>query len=489
MKFNYLKGLISSALLCSFYVNANDLSCGGVKVKDIYDQCVEDSSGHIKELKLKSNAHVEVGIFKSLTTVEKLTISGEQNYIQQYHFNEISTMTSLKEIHLTYSSTVSTKVDMTVIKKNENISYLELSDSTVNNIKITEMKSIKELNVSEVSLTQSFVNDVGKLPRLNKMSIGIDKHVNQLDFKSFKSMTTLTSLEVDYKESRETNVIDFKGSFKGFTHLTELKLNSVKLSKTDIEDISSITSLKTISFNKCNFSHSNIYSLNKLPRLKNFELLGAQDIEGETLTNSSLEKSEYQVASGSAKKFCISKNAKAISKKTRNGLKQCNSESNGYASSASYSHTSSNDYYSKSNQHGHISSNDYNSKFNQHGHISSNDYNSKFNQHGHISSNDYNSKYNQHGHISSSDYYSKSTQYSHVSSNDYYSKSNQHGHISSDDHHHNYPKVKISTNGLCGHKHGMCPNGKCCSKDGRCGKTKFFCGFGCQSKFGRCDYK
>jgi len=40
----------------------------------------------------------------------------------------------------------------------------------------------------------------------------------------------------------------------------------------------------------------------------------------------------------------------------------------------------------------------------------------------------------------------------------------------------------------CGRANGRsCPFGYCCSKDGGCGKTGYYCGYGCQFGYGRCD--
>ena len=45
---------------------------------------------------------------------------------------------------------------------------------------------------------------------------------------------------------------------------------------------------------------------------------------------------------------------------------------------------------------------------------------------------------------------------------------------------------KISTDGMCGDDHGVCPEEQCCSQQGVCGYTIDHCGVGCQSEFGEC---
>ncbi|ORX51159.1 glycoside hydrolase/deacetylase [Piromyces finnis] len=44
----------------------------------------------------------------------------------------------------------------------------------------------------------------------------------------------------------------------------------------------------------------------------------------------------------------------------------------------------------------------------------------------------------------------------------------------------------ITTNGQCGHGHGICPEGQCCSSVGWCGMGEDYCLNGCQSEFGAC---
>jgi len=44
----------------------------------------------------------------------------------------------------------------------------------------------------------------------------------------------------------------------------------------------------------------------------------------------------------------------------------------------------------------------------------------------------------------------------------------------------------VTTDGQCGHGHGVCPEGQCCSSVGWCGLDEFSCLDGCQSEFGVC---
>jgi len=403
MRFNYFKELISSALLYALCVK------GCKETKFFASKCVPNANGQIIELELKNNAVVKAGYLSSLTSIEKLTISGEQKFIQQYHFNEIATSTTLKEIHLTYTSVSSSNIDMTVLKKNVNLYYLEVSESCAKHIKFNEMTNIRELNISKVSVTQKMMDEIVKIPKLSKMSICLDSKFNKLDIKGLKSKKTLTSIEFNYKESSSAKYIDFKNSFKGFTNVKELKLNYVKLTETDIKDISGLSQIQSITLNECNFSHSSIQPLNNLGNLNTFELKEAKDIKGETLTNKSLIKAEYGISSSSSNNFCMNSNSKGIKDAHRKSLKPCSA-----ASAASY-----NAHAAAASSHG------------------------SHNAHASSFFNPYDRNKN----------------------------------------------IKISTNGKCGHKYGKCPNNQCCNKNNRCGRSIDYCGYGCQSEFGRCNFK
>jgi len=45
---------------------------------------------------------------------------------------------------------------------------------------------------------------------------------------------------------------------------------------------------------------------------------------------------------------------------------------------------------------------------------------------------------------------------------------------------------RVTVDGQCGHGHGICPEGQCCSSVGWCGLDERFCLDGCQSEFGVC---
>jgi len=235
---------------------------------------------------------------------------------------------------LTYTSVSINKIDMTVLKKNKNLSYLEVSDSCAKRIRFAEMTNIKELNVSKVNLTQKMVNDIVRIPRLSKMHLCLDNKFNKLDIRGIKSKKTLTSVEFNYKESSSAQYTSFSNTFKGFTNVKEMKFNFVKLNETDIKAIAGLNQVQSISFNKCNLSNAAISPFNNLKNLHTFELKEVKNVKGETLTNASLQKTEYNIISNGNNNFCMNNKSKGINAKYRKLLKPCSGS--GSASSASF---------------------------------------------------------------------------------------------------------------------------------------------------------
>jgi len=326
MRFNFLKGLIGSALLYSLNVNARVLQTSNYSCHhfiSIYESCKENSYGFVSELVIKENAYIESGVISSFIGLEKLVISGSQKYIQQYHFNEISSLTSLRELHLTSASFSSIQFDMSVFRKNTALSYLELSgfnSESCRSMSFKGLQNIQTLDVSKFSLSQNNIIEISKLEKLNKMMIQINDSFSKLDISALKRMRCLKSLSISYEERKSLHYQSFASSFEGFSYLTELQLNSIKLSHADITAISNLTRLTNISMINCDFSNSGISSLNRLDSLRYFKITKAHNIKAQTLVNKSLIKSEYQVSRG---ELCIAKKMSALSSSTLNKYSYC----------------------------------------------------------------------------------------------------------------------------------------------------------------------
>jgi len=340
MRFNYLKGLISSALCCSIYANARVLQTSHIRcveLIDIYKICKENSYGIITELEIRENAYIRHGLISRLNGLEKLVISGEQSFFQQYYLNEISSLTYLKELRLTSSTFSSSLFDMSVISRNTNLSYLELSgfnSASTSSMSFRGLNNLETLNLSNYGqITQENIYEISEITRLNKMMIQIDDSFSLLDISALKAKKSLTSLYVNYKESNAYHRFQYSSlasAFEGFIYLNTLQLNSVKLSQSDITAISSLTSITNLSMINCDFNNAGISSLDNLNKLKYFKLLRAHNIRGQTLTNKSLVKAEYQVSRG---EFCITKKMNSLSPFTLDQYNYCKST---YKSSSSY---------------------------------------------------------------------------------------------------------------------------------------------------------
>jgi len=128
MILNYLKGLTIATLFCSLCVNAGviaEMTCSDIVT--ICSSCIQNSYGHVIELVLKENIQVEEGFFSSFNYLEKLTFTGEQRYIEQYHLQEISYITTLLELYLESSVFTSSQYNMNIFENSSSLSVLEVA--------------------------------------------------------------------------------------------------------------------------------------------------------------------------------------------------------------------------------------------------------------------------------------------------------------------------------------------------------------------------
>jgi len=140
----YLKGLIFIALLCSLCVNANVVPIGKSwkpsplspppklerRCKDIKRycrRCRENAFGQVIDIEFVENVIIEHEFFTYLSHLEKVTFSGEQHNIQQYNLEEMTTISSLTEVHLNSNAFTSSKYNMTIFQKITKLTIFEVS--------------------------------------------------------------------------------------------------------------------------------------------------------------------------------------------------------------------------------------------------------------------------------------------------------------------------------------------------------------------------
>eukprot|EP00833_Pecoramyces_ruminatium_P018744 jgi/Orpsp1_1/1192776/evm.model.d7180000095819.1 len=172
MRFNYFKGLLSSALFFAFYANAQEYQDGCNEAKKIAKRCEEDHYGYVTELEFKENVNVKKGELSHLLFgIEKLIIDDSQDSLQQYHYDEIANLDNLRELHLNFFNSGSKKLNMNVFKDLKFLSYLDLAHyypDNLNEINLKGFNNIKKLNLFYTYLTQTILNDVGKLKNLEE---------------------------------------------------------------------------------------------------------------------------------------------------------------------------------------------------------------------------------------------------------------------------------------------------------------------------------
>eukprot|EP00833_Pecoramyces_ruminatium_P018738 jgi/Orpsp1_1/1192770/evm.model.d7180000095748.1 len=275
MRFNHVKGLLTSALFCAFYANAQEYQneCNKLNEdKQITSECKEDHYGFITEMDLIINAEVDEGVFADLTSLEKLSIMDKQANLVDYNYEEIASLPNLQELHLNCNRCID---DINIFKNLKNLSYLDLSYYDGENLK------------------------------------------------------RLTSLHIQGKRDKHTYYFDLlENNLEGFTNLKKLSLSHIGLSEKDINNIAAMKKLEELKFEICTLNNHSFESFNNLSNLKTIEFDDCKRVIGKTLTNSKLEKCVYDVDSEYSD-LCIAKDMKCLSKETKSALKSCDGSSSG----------------------------------------------------------------------------------------------------------------------------------------------------------------
>eukprot|EP00833_Pecoramyces_ruminatium_P018577 jgi/Orpsp1_1/1192609/evm.model.d7180000094593.1 len=246
MRFNHVKGLLTSALFCAFYANAQEYQNECNKLNEgrqITSECKEDHYGFITEMALTTNVEVDEGVFADLTSLEKLTIFDRQANLVDYNYEEIASLPNLTELHLNCERCID---DINVFKKLKNLSYLDLRyyDGEVD---LDGFKNLKKLDLTYRELEQEQINDIGKLSNLEELSIQLDYGTINYDLKPIKNLKRLTSLHIQGEEDERTYYLGLSESnLEGFTNLKKLSLSHISLSEKDISNIASMKKLESL---------------------------------------------------------------------------------------------------------------------------------------------------------------------------------------------------------------------------------------------------
>jgi len=203
-----------------------------------------------------------------------------------------------------------------VIKEN-----VEIVEETIINL-----SSLKKLTLGSV-ITQSNIDEIGELKNLKELTLILNENSKGLDFDPIRKNKKIKTLYLVSENEKDKQFIELKKhTLEDFKYVKNLYLERITLNQKDIKDIKSLSQLKSLSFELCDFKNVDIEPLNELSKLETINIELPVNLKGKTLTNSSLKNCKYSDAEG----LCIAKDMECLSEETKNTLKLCDSTSEGY---------------------------------------------------------------------------------------------------------------------------------------------------------------
>lgn len=124
-----------------------------------------DYNFNIKKLIIDC-CNIEKNFFKSLKNLKILNID-EKNNLEQYHIDEIATLSNLEEI---YIDRVDKNLNLNVWKNLKNLKTCKLND--INGKYLKNVKDVKHLTLTRISnFSESVVKELGNISNLNELLI------------------------------------------------------------------------------------------------------------------------------------------------------------------------------------------------------------------------------------------------------------------------------------------------------------------------------
>jgi len=304
-------------------------------------ECIVNNAGEVTTLKLSDQKLSEAQIkrilsYKSITVLHYMYYCyvNIQCNIRQEFPKEILDLPNLKEFRYDYNKHYqkrkihrhyTTVLDSNIINKLKNLkrlelSYIEFNEDIVNEIlslsklktlklencpmnglnyefvkKIKKLNSLGVTNEEPVdvvqylkdkgdleylylnvkSLSQTDIDGVSKLRNLKELSLINEENVNStLNFKPISNLTKLKELTLDFNES-ETCVQDV--SFNNLKKLNNLTLNTVKLTQTNVNEISKLSKIKKLYLSSCDLKDVNVTPLKKLEKVEELYIYECKD--------------------------------------------------------------------------------------------------------------------------------------------------------------------------------------------------------------------
>eukprot|EP00833_Pecoramyces_ruminatium_P002303 jgi/Orpsp1_1/1176335/evm.model.c7180000057234.1 len=213
----------------------------------LYDVSFEDNLKYdfstVKELEV-ADSELKKDFFASFKNLKKLTMEERVN-IEQYHIDEISTLSNLEELNYDIHKTTEGEVNFDSLKNLKNLKICNIALDYNENLNLDSLKNIKDLNLEIVVTSQSDVDKVGALPYLKNAKLLIISSKTDIDLSSLKDHKNLYGLTLKGTSGNYDPLIVLKKNLlKGLNNIKSLTIDLFDLNQNDIDDVAGLTQLE-----------------------------------------------------------------------------------------------------------------------------------------------------------------------------------------------------------------------------------------------------
>ena len=256
----------------------------------------EDSNmGGIRKLKKLKKFALRNSRYSTTTTLELLSEAPALESLELFECGEISNLYALSRIrklkHLSIvpedSLSYAPLVECKNLKSIKLTSASSIDDSALKSL--ARIQSLESIDLSETTVTDEGLAELGKLPNLRKLVLKECDEVTGEAFADFQFPEKLKILNLE----RATKFTDQGlAELKRFTNLEELRLSKNRMIKgAGFECIGSMTKLKTLSCPETSIADRHLKPLDGIATLEAIWLPGCKEISGRGLDYLSKSKS------------------------------------------------------------------------------------------------------------------------------------------------------------------------------------------------------
>jgi len=273
-----------------------------INMEDITFSCKDNEDKKVKYFLLNEMDIIDEVLDKVLaynTTEElKIKVDGSKNILEKIGKNFLN----LKK--LTISNEKSQSLNLTVLKNLKNLTYLEIKTNsdllfTLKKGSLKYLTSLKEIHITNVSFTQTIIDEFGKLVNLEKLNFNSCNYPSDLNFDSFKELQKLKSISIKSYYEGKNPLQSIPSSFYYLPKLKELTITEQKIKKISSK-ISKLKKLEDLDLRGNNLT-TLPDALNKLEDLKYVDFGKNPSLTGKTLTNENLRTCDYDITSSICK--------------------------------------------------------------------------------------------------------------------------------------------------------------------------------------------